>query len=114
MASIAQEHSLFEIDRELDTLLDKVEEEIQCRGEASAEILLAFAYHQNLKRVWDHRRPGPAHPCGGVRRYVGRRRLGRGTELRGNGIEIAGFRVQRVCPGPHRRDYRLLHAEARR
>ena len=42
MASIAQEHSLFEIDRELDTLLDEIEEEIECRGEASAELIERF------------------------------------------------------------------------
>ena len=42
MASIAQEHSLFEIDRELDTLLDEIEEEIECRGEASAELMQRF------------------------------------------------------------------------
>jgi len=42
MASLAQEYSLFEIDRELDTLLDEVEEEIENRGEASAELLDRF------------------------------------------------------------------------
>ena len=42
MASIAEEHSLFEIDRELDTLLDEVEEEIENRGEASAELSEQF------------------------------------------------------------------------
>ena len=42
MASIAQEHSLFEIDCELDTLLDEIEEEIENRGEASAELLERF------------------------------------------------------------------------
>ena len=42
MESIAQEHSLFEIDRELDTLLDEIEEEIENRGEASAELLDRF------------------------------------------------------------------------
>ena len=42
MASIAQEHSLFEIDRELDTLLDEIEEEIQNRGEASSELMEQF------------------------------------------------------------------------
>src|SRR6201998_4403322 len=42
MASIAQEYSLFEIDRELDTLLDEIEEEIENRGEASAELLEQF------------------------------------------------------------------------
>jgi hypothetical protein len=40
--SIALEHSLFEIDRELDTLLDEIEEEIENRGEASAELLEKF------------------------------------------------------------------------
>jgi hypothetical protein len=42
VASIAQEHSLFEIDRELDTLLDEIEEEIECRGEAPAELTERF------------------------------------------------------------------------
>jgi Siphovirus Gp157 len=42
MASIAQENSLFEIDRELDTLLDEIEEEIESRGEASAEVMERF------------------------------------------------------------------------
>jgi hypothetical protein len=42
MASIAQEYSLFEIDRELDTLLDEIEEEIESRGEASAGLLERF------------------------------------------------------------------------
>ena len=42
MASIAQEHSLFEIDRELDTLFDEIEEEIESRGEASPELVGRF------------------------------------------------------------------------
>ena len=42
MASIAQEHSLFEIDRELDALLDEIEEEIENRGEASSELVDRF------------------------------------------------------------------------
>ena len=42
MSSLAQEYSLFEIDRELDTLLDEIEEEIENRGEASAELLERF------------------------------------------------------------------------
>jgi hypothetical protein len=42
MASIAQEYSLFEIDCELDTLLDKVEEEMESGGEASAELVERF------------------------------------------------------------------------
>lgn len=42
MASIAQEHSLFEIDRELDSLLDEIEEEIESRGEASGELMERF------------------------------------------------------------------------
>lgn len=42
MASLAQEHSLFEIDRELDSLLDDIEEEIENRGEASAELMELF------------------------------------------------------------------------
>jgi hypothetical protein len=42
MASIAQEYSLFEIDRELDALIDEIEEEIESRGEASAELIERF------------------------------------------------------------------------
>jgi hypothetical protein len=42
MPSIAQENSLFEIDRELDALLDEIEEEIESRGEASAELVDRF------------------------------------------------------------------------
>ena len=42
MSSLAQEHSLFEIDRELDTLLDEIEEEIETRGDASAELVDRF------------------------------------------------------------------------
>lgn len=42
MASIAQEYSLFEIDRELDALLDEIEDEIENRGEASAELTNRF------------------------------------------------------------------------
>jgi hypothetical protein len=40
--SIAQEHSLFEIDRELDTLLDEIAEEVENRGEASPELIERF------------------------------------------------------------------------
>ncbi|MGH6682139.1 MAG: siphovirus Gp157 family protein, partial [Bradyrhizobium sp.] len=42
MSSLAQDHSLFEIDRELDALLDEIEEEIEDRGEASAETVERF------------------------------------------------------------------------
>jgi len=42
VAAIAQEYSLFEIDRELDILLDEIEEEIESRGEASADVLDRF------------------------------------------------------------------------
>ena len=42
MSSIAQEYTLFEIDRELDMLLDEVEEEIEKHGEASAELIERF------------------------------------------------------------------------
>jgi len=42
VASIAQEYSLFEIDRELDTLLDEIEGEIESRGEASTELMERF------------------------------------------------------------------------
>ena len=41
-ASIAQECSLFEIDRELDDLLDQIEEEIETLGEASSELIDRF------------------------------------------------------------------------
>lgn len=42
MASVAEEYSLFEIDRELDTLLAEIEEEIENRGEASASLMHCF------------------------------------------------------------------------
>lgn len=42
MASIAEDNSLFEIDREIDTLLDEIEAEIENRGEASADLLEQF------------------------------------------------------------------------
>ena len=42
MASIAQEYSLFEIDRELDSLFDEIQEEIENRGEASVEMMDRF------------------------------------------------------------------------
>ena len=42
MASIAQEYSLFEIDCELDHLLDHIEEEIETLGEASPELIDRF------------------------------------------------------------------------
>ena len=42
MASIAQEYSLFEIDQELDALLDDIEEEIENRGDAPAELMERF------------------------------------------------------------------------
>lgn len=42
MPSIAQEYTLFEIDRELDMLLDEVEEEVENHGEASAELIERF------------------------------------------------------------------------
>ena len=42
MSSIAQEHSLFEIDRELDMLLDEIEDEIEIRGDVTAELVDRF------------------------------------------------------------------------
>jgi hypothetical protein len=42
VSSIAQEYSLFEIDRELDILLDEIEEEVENRGEASPELIERF------------------------------------------------------------------------
>jgi len=42
MAYIAQENSLFEIDRELDALLDEIDDEIERHGEASAELMERF------------------------------------------------------------------------
>jgi hypothetical protein len=42
MASIAEEHSLFEIDHELDALFDDIEDEVENRGEAPAELLDRF------------------------------------------------------------------------
>ena len=42
MASIAQGYSLFEIDRELDDLVDRIEEEIETLGEASPVLIDRF------------------------------------------------------------------------
>src|SRR5579863_5737904 len=42
MGSIAQEYSLFELDQELDALLEDIEGEIENRGEASAELIERF------------------------------------------------------------------------
>ena len=42
VSSIAQEYTLFEIDRELDMLLDEVEEEVENHGEAAAELIERF------------------------------------------------------------------------
>ena len=42
MSSTAQEYTLFEIDRELDMLLDEIEEEVENHGEASAELMERF------------------------------------------------------------------------
>ena len=42
MSSIAQEYTLFEIDRELDMLLDDVEDEVENHGEAAAERIERF------------------------------------------------------------------------
>ena len=42
MSSTVQEHSLFQIDHELDILLDEIEEEIESHGEAPAELLERF------------------------------------------------------------------------
>ena len=42
MASIAQEYSLFEIDRELDDLFDHIEEEIETLGETTPELIDRF------------------------------------------------------------------------
>jgi hypothetical protein len=42
VASIAQEYLIFEIDRELDELLDRIEEEIEKIGEASPELIDRF------------------------------------------------------------------------
>lgn len=56
MASIAQDHSLFETDRELDTLLDEIEEETESRDEAPAELMERFqrfceAYSEKADRI---------------------------------------------------------------
>jgi hypothetical protein len=42
VASIAEEYSLLEIDRELDALLDDIKGEIENRGEAPAELTERF------------------------------------------------------------------------
>ena len=42
MASIAESNSLFEIDTELDRLLDEIQEEVECSGEPSDELMARF------------------------------------------------------------------------
>ncbi len=42
MPAIVQENSLFEIDAELDTLLDEIQEEIENQGEAGADLMGRF------------------------------------------------------------------------
>jgi hypothetical protein len=42
MASIAESNSLFEIDTELDRLLDEIQEEVECSGEPSDELRARF------------------------------------------------------------------------
>ena len=42
MASIAESNSLFEIDTELDSLLDEIQEEVECSGEPSHELTSRF------------------------------------------------------------------------
>ncbi len=42
MASIAEGNSLFEIDTELDLLLEEIQEQIECEGQASEELTLRF------------------------------------------------------------------------
>ena len=42
MNLIVSSHSLFEIDTELDALLDEIQEEVEFRGEASEELMIRF------------------------------------------------------------------------
>ena len=42
MAAIAEAHSLFEIDVELDELLEEIEEQIGCEGQASEDVMTRF------------------------------------------------------------------------
>jgi hypothetical protein len=42
MASIAEGKSLFEIDTELDLLLEEIQEQIECEGQASEELTVRF------------------------------------------------------------------------
>ena len=42
MASIAEANSLFEIDMELDGLLEKIEEQVESEGQASEELVARF------------------------------------------------------------------------
>jgi hypothetical protein len=56
MSATAQENSLFEIDAELDTLLDEIQEEIENRGEAGAYLMDRFqkfceAHSEKVDRI---------------------------------------------------------------
>ena len=66
MASIAQGQSLFEIDGELDLRLDEIEEEIESRARASAELMERFQqFSEAHSEKADRTLPphdGSAHP----------------------------------------------------
>ena len=56
MSSVVQENSLFEIDAELDTLLDEIQEEIENQGEAGADLMGRFhkfceAHSEKVDRI---------------------------------------------------------------
>ena len=56
MASIAQASSLFEIDMELDTLLEEIEEQVAAEGQASEDLVARFhqfceAYGDKVDRI---------------------------------------------------------------
>ena len=55
---LAENHSLFEIDHELDTLFDDIEDEVENRGEASVELLERFQLFCDA-----HAEDDEWHPC---------------------------------------------------
>ena len=61
MASIAEGKSLFEIDTELDLLLEEIQEQIECEGQASEELTArSNSSVQPMARKWT----GSAALCG--------------------------------------------------
>ena len=65
MASIAEASSLFEIDMELDGLLEEIQEQVESEGEASEDLVARFpAILRSARREGRPDRPLRAHDGG--------------------------------------------------